>query len=195
MRIKQSDGAAARGRRLLHEISAVEREGPLPDPVCDPGCPHYDGIRPCQRECSNAPAQLSSEGADYPVEPLVAPLVFELLKLRVYEPCWSCEGHNDRDGKLWKIPRVWFYCESVNLLRALKESIDIIGDSKRLKAPWRIVMTHSDLDNPDTTFSLEPAVSLTDFNLAALQADLAVLATELPDAHRRACSRLKLNAV
>jgi len=63
--------------------------------------------------------------ANFPIESGIAPLVFELKRLGVFEPCWSCEGHNDPGGNLWKIPRVWFYCDSVVqvLGKTLRETI------------------------------------------------------------------------
>ena len=37
---------------------------------------------------------LSSDPERYPIEPGIVPLVFALRGLRVFEPCWSCEGHD-----------------------------------------------------------------------------------------------------
>ena len=110
----------------------------------------------CHRFCPAAPRRLSSEGERGPVEPLVAPLVFELKKLGVFYPCWSCEGHEDQNGQVRNIPRVWFYADSVVHIRGLAEAINGLRNAGRLAARWQIVLTHSDADNPDTTFSLEP---------------------------------------
>ena len=52
------------------------------------------------------------EGADCPIEPGIAPLVLELRRTGFFVPTWSCEGYLDHDGKLWKVPRVWFTCET-----------------------------------------------------------------------------------
>ncbi len=49
---------------------------------------------------------LSSDPESHPLESRIAPLVYELKRLEVFDPCWSCAGHNGTDGALWKIPRV-----------------------------------------------------------------------------------------
>lgn len=43
---------------------------------------------------------------------------------------------------------------------------------------WQVVLTYSDPDNPDTTFSLEPEACL-DNSVNALRRDLQVMADEL----------------
>jgi len=137
---------------------------------------------------------LSSEGANSPVESLVAPLVFELKKLGVFYPCWSCEGHNDQSGKLWKIPRVWFYADSVIHIRALANAIDALFNSRRLSTRWKIVVTHSDSDNPDTTLSLEPETAGKDRSLRDLQKDLGALSEGLERHFWEACDQLGRDA-
>jgi hypothetical protein len=74
----------------VHEIRQVRALGPTPEPLCDPQCPGYDAATGCYRDCQAVLQRFSSEGAPSPLEPLVAPLVFELKKLAV-----------------WKIPRIW----------------------------------------------------------------------------------------
>jgi hypothetical protein len=132
---------------------------------------------------------MSSEGEHGPVEPLVAPLVFELKKLGVFHPCWSCEGHSTEAGDVWKIPRIWFYADSVVHLRALAEAINRLFHADRLSARWHVVLTHSDPSNPDTTFSLEPESSA-DTSLDALQGDLRVMADMLDQYFWLACDGL-----
>jgi hypothetical protein len=137
---------------------------------------------------------LSSEGDNSPVESLVAPLVFELKKLGVFHPCWSCEGHDDQSGKLWKIPRVWFYADSVIHIRALANAIDTVFNSRRLSSRWKVVLTYSESDNPDTTFSLEPEAAGKDKNLRDLQNDLRVLSEGLEKQFWEACNQLSRDA-
>jgi len=127
------------------------------------------------------------------VEPLVAPLVFELKKLGVFYPCWSCEGHDDQAGALMKIPRVWFYADSVVHIRGLVEAVGDLFNMRRLSVRWRVILTHSDSDNPDTTFSLEPE-SASESSLTALQGDLRVLAEELGRMFWLACDSLAAKA-
>jgi hypothetical protein len=137
---------------------------------------------------------LSSEGVNGPVESLIAPLVFELKKLGVFYPCWSCEGHNDQSGKVWKTPRVWFYADSVIHIRALDNAIEKLFNSRRLSMRWEIVVTHSDSENPDTTFSLEPERAGKDKSLRDLQNDLGVLAEGLEKHFWAACDQLGRDA-
>ena len=120
-------------------------------PVCVDACPDYDLRAGCRRDCAKAPARLSSDPDRFPVEEKIAPLVFELKKLGVFFPCWSCEGHNDPSGKLWKLPRVWFYADSVVHLRLLSDAINdqlrtVLGPSgkrpayitERVKKTWEL---------------------------------------------------------
>ena len=178
-----------RKNRVAQEVRRAHSLGPLPDPVCCANCADYRPTKSCHRYCAAAPRRLSSEGERSPVEPLVAPLVFELKKLGVFHPCWSCEGHADQEGRLRKIPRVWFYADSVVHLRGLSEAIDRLFNRQRLSTHWQIVLTYSDAGNPDTTFSLEPQPEAPDC-LGALQADLRVMADELADAFWGACDAL-----
>lgn len=179
----------SRKNRVAHEVKRAHALGPMPDPVCCVHCADYTPSTRCHRYCPAAPRRLSSEGERSPVEPLVAPLVFELKKLGVFYPCWSCEGHCDQAGRLWKIPRVWFYADSVVHVRGLANAINRLFNAGRLSSPWRVVLTHSDEDNPDTTFSLEPDPAEGSL-LDRLQTDLRVMAEELAPAFWRACDSL-----
>jgi len=161
----------------------------MSDPVCCARCPDYAPSTGCHRHCPAAPRRLSSEGEHSPVEPVVAPLVFELKRLGVFHPCWSCEGHTDCSRNLWKIPRVWFYADSVIHIRALSEAINRLFHAGRLAARWAVVVTHSDTGNPDTTFSLEPEPGM-DKDLPALHGDLRVMADELGRHFWLACDAL-----
>lgn len=189
MRIEPRHHARARKRLIAHEVKRAHALGPLPEPVCCSPCPDYRRSVGCHRHCPVAPLRLSSDGERYPLEPLVAPLVFELKRTGVFYPCWSCEGHADQAGDLWKIPRVWFYADSVVHIRALAESIDGLVHARRLSVRWHIAVTYSDATNPDTTFSLEPE-SAPDSSLKALQNDLRILSEELAPLFWRGCDAL-----
>ena len=119
------------------------------------------------------------------------PLAFELKRLGVFCPCWSCEGHNDVEGRLSKLPRVWFYAQSVVHIRVLTEAIDRISALRPLSAPWRVVVTYSDPDNPDTTFSLEPEPGGGSDELCRLQDDARHIAEGLEPHFWIACARLR----
>jgi hypothetical protein len=94
-------------------------------------------------------------------------------------------GHTNQAGDLWKLPRIWFYSDSVVHVRALADAID-----RLYAARWRLVLTHSDAANPDTTFSLEPEPAAGSV-LSALQADLRVVAGELARQFVLACDALQ----
>ena len=147
-------------------------------PVCSPDCPEARPGR-CTRRCPDIPRALSSDPERHPVEARIAPLVFELKRLGVFDPCWSCEGHNDPQGKLWKIPRVWFYCASVVHVRVLADAVRQMYGERKLNAPWRVALTLSTKENPDTAFSLEPDVESLKIGLAALHVDVETLAEQL----------------
>ena len=193
MRIAPRHDTSVRKRFVGQEVRRAHDIGPVPDPVCCAHCPDRDPSIGCHRDCPAAPRRLSSEGEYNPVEPRVAPLVFELKKLGVFYPCWSCEGHADLAGKPWKIPRVWFYADSVVHIRALSRGVDRLFNARRLSARWQIVLTHSDADNPDTTFSLEPEPPV-DNALSELHSDLRVLAQELAQQFWFGCDALAAQA-
>ncbi len=180
-------------RTIKQEIEGIYQAGPLPEPICKSSCSDYNAAQGCNRHCISAPEMLSSEDETYPLEKLVAPLVFEIKKLGVFHPCWSCEGHNDTEGKLWKIPRVWFYSDSVVHVRALVIAIDQINNIHHLSTRWSIVVTYSDPSNPNTTFSLEPQLSNADLNIELLQSDMKTIYTNIEVEFRKACGILQKN--
>jgi len=189
LRIEPRRDVAARKSLIAREVRRAHELGPIPDPVCCAGCPDYAPSISCHRYCPAAARRLSSEGERSPLEPVVAPLVFELKKLGVFYPCWSCEGHTDCSGNLRKIPRVWFYADSVIHIRALSEAINRLFHAGRLAARWAVVVTHSDPANPDTTFSLEPEPGMVQ-DLPALHGDLRAMADELERHFWLACDVL-----
>ena len=193
MRIAPREDDTAGKSLVVHELRRVHELGPVPDPVCCADCPDYKPSIGCHRDCPAAPQRLSSEGERSPVEPAVAPLVFELKKLGIFHPCWSCEGHTNQAGDVWKIPRVWFYSDSVVHVRALADAVDRLYAARRLSARWHLVLTYSDAANPDTTFSLEPEATA-DVSLSTLQSDLRVMAGDLGPQFLLACNALEAHA-
>ena len=149
----------------------------------------------CSRNCVDVPRMISSEPETYPLEDKIAPLAYELKRLGVFHPCWSCEGHNGHDGKLWKKPQVWFYCNSVVHVRVLANAIEKLHLTKNLNVHWRVALSFSDDDNADSTFSLEPKLETEQPLLSALQRDVDTIAEHLRDeviAEARKLSRMVL---
>lgn len=78
-------------------------------------------------------------------------------------------------------------------IRSLAEAVHHLFSTRRLSARWQVVLSYSDPDNPDTTFSLEPEPAA-DLSLTALQADLRVMADELALIFWHICDALAARA-
>lgn len=149
--------------------------------VCS-SCGATDCQCQCGVTCPSIPSHLSSDPEKYPIEEAIAPLVFEMKRLGVVEPCWSCEGHNGLDGELWKRPAIWFYCDDVTHLRLLADAVASLHMSKKLIFKWHVLITYSDRDCPDTVFALEPdRRRIKDVKLEDMRADLQALSENLCD--------------
>lgn len=188
MRIKRHNSTAAQTDRYRSDLADAAAAKGIAGRVCGEECalvcPHC-GSTACQCLCSpaceNAPRALSVD-PNMPIEPEIAPLVFEMKRLGLFTPCWSCEGHLGTDGTLWKVPRVWFYCDSTTHLRLLADGLKAMEISRKLSTPWQVVVTFSDTDNPATTFSLEPAVPAQGTaDLSTLQRDVRTIALSLEE--------------
>lgn len=191
MRIAKSEQVGRVRDKVMDELIGLMDVAVTNQKVCGSHCripcPSHHSITcgcGCSRSCPEIAEMLSSEGAAYPLERAVAPLVLELTRLRVFRPNWSCEGHNNPRGQLWKLPQVWFYCDSVLCVRLLAETVLNMKIKFGLAAHWGVTLSHSDADNPETTFSLEPILdpfAVGQPTLPQLHGDLAILAEHLYD--------------
>ena len=187
MRIDRAPGALEHERRLKHEIARAADMHPVAGRVCGShctlscfSCGRGDCGCACSPDCVRASSELSADAGKYPIEPAVLPLVFEMKRLEIFTPCWSCEGHPHPDGSLWKLPSVWFYCESLVHVRLLAAGVAEMKLAGRLAARWNVSVTYSDPDNPDTTFALEPVVAPdAPATLMQMRADLGAIARAL----------------
>jgi hypothetical protein len=188
MRIGRHVGATSQALQLMAEIaSAAAATGPT-GRVCGEGCSRVCetcGSRGCQCECgpdcSDAARALSSQPSAYPIESGIVPLVYAFARTGLLHSCWSCEGHNHADGSLWKLPTVWFYCDSSIHARLLADGVAKLAAERILNVGWRVAITYSDPDNPRTTFALEPASPFSQtITLADLQLDARRIAQYLP---------------
>ena len=167
---------------LVKASSSAITERRVCNPECDAVCPSCSSMScacSCSSDCAYIPAQLTSD-PNFPIETMIAPLAFELKRLGVFEPCWSCEGHTDRNDRLWKIPRVWFYCDSVVYVRLLSDVLKELEIEELINGPWQVQLTFSDKDNPATTFSPEPEIGSGSgpgfqLSLKVLQEDVKVI--------------------
>lgn len=160
-------------QRLLAQPTAAEA------PPCS-GCTQHVPVS-CSSRCGQAPQSLSSEPVNYPVETNVVPLVFELAATRLMQPCWSCEGHLNPSGQLWKMPQVSFYSASPIYPQLLLKHICTLAMHKHLSYPWHVVL--SDYGQTwETTYTLEPNLNREQqVHLGNLQRDLNTLADHLCD--------------
>lgn len=184
MLIKPQQSDARSGKTLARELREIIANQGAQSRVCGETCTMICtdcGSMSCQCmchcECPEAGKRLSSDPEKFPIEAGIIPLVYEMKREGSCVPCWSCEGHERHDGSLWKIPRVWFYCSSMVHLRLVGSGAHAMFIAKKLKAPWQVVITHSDPGNIDTTFSLEPKFNPdSQVGLGDLRADVLALA-------------------
>ncbi len=174
MRIARRDISKSRTVEVQRHLAALASFANESWPVCGPSCPSAIA-RKCHRYCPDVPLALSDSPEEYPLETIIAPLVYEMQRLDGIRPCWSCEGH-ERFGDLWKMPQVWFYAERQIHVRVLAEALTAINLKDGLQVEWEVVVTHSDPDNPETTYALRPKSDQTACSLKALQSDVASLA-------------------
>lgn len=186
-----------RSKADLRELLSQPSEADLRVcPECTLTCPSCGSTActcVCSMDCQHIPAQMTSDSR-FPIEPAIAPLVYALSSLRVCEPCWSCEGHADAQGKVIRIPRVWFYCRSLTYPRLMDRYFSHLKLKKRLNYPWHLCVTHSDADNADAAFSIEPDLTYVERpTLDLLQKDIRPIADGLA-AFTRTEARARLGA-
>ena len=187
MKIKGRDLSRAERDRLIGEIGMLASPRPPETRICGthcneicPACGKRDCTCACTRDCRHIARALSSEPDRFPLEPGIASLVFALKCLGAFDPCWSCEGHNDVSGKLFRLPQVWFYCDSTVQVRLLSDALSDLSGGQRVRADWRVSVTYSDDDNPKTTFALLPFLSDSrETSLIDLQKDVDTIAREI----------------
>lgn len=187
MRIQRRALLVQQAKRLVEETAKAAFAKCIDGRVCGQSCTIKCGdcgSTSCQCICSpccpDAAKHLSSDPDKYPLERGITPLVFEMKRLGIFQPCWSCEGHVSADGALWKLPRVWFYCDSIVQVRLLADTLDKLAATAKLAVPWQVVINFSDPDNPETTFSLEPRPHVANtVTLAILRNDADQIARSL----------------
>ena len=188
MRLDRLDRDQATIQRSMREIEALltmpDTDQLRPCPGCDIPCPHIGSLTcgcGCAPDCPDAPAKMSSEPDEFPIEAGIVPLVFAFHRLRLCPPYWSCHGHAGGDGKLIRLPRLWFYSRSVVYPRLVHLYLGELNAKGKLRVPWKVTVTFSDTGNADTGFSLEPDLNLVPEQpaLGPLRADLEIIARDL----------------
>jgi hypothetical protein len=180
-------------QRLLTPATATATANAgRPCPGCELRCPSCGSVGcrcDCHAGCVNAPRAMSSAPEEFPVEPGIVPLVYALYDAGLAHPCWSCEGHNGADGKLHKLPAVWFYARHLAYPDLLADYLWQLEFAGRIAHRWTVGVVSSD-NSIDTTFSIAPAPDGTP-ELAALRRDIGVIGESLA-ADVRSLARRKL---
>lgn len=159
---------------LMAFISPSASEDIAPCPNCDSKV-----ISDCSSSCSKAPRALSCDPENHPLESKVVPIAFELALSKVFQTCWSCEGHVDQDGQLWKYPQVSFYvCAPVYAQLLLKYVNGLMNDGK-LSYSWHVVVSDYGPLN-GMTYTLQPNLYMvTEVHLGKLQQDLLTVSQNM----------------
>lgn len=134
----------------------------------------------CNANCDNAPLALSSEPEQHPIENAVIGIVFELSTLRLVQPCWSCEGHLNGQGQMWKLPQISFYSASALYPKLISNHLNRLKYHKQLNYPWLVTM----VDYGQTwcpAYQIEPSLNQIDkpVELLSLQDDLRRIAQNM----------------
>jgi hypothetical protein len=95
------------------------------------------------------------------------------------EPCTSC------------VISVNEKAQTTIYLRLLRDGLSQLKLSGRLKSPWDVVVTYSDPDNPDTTFSVQPSQQDRTIPLDALRTDVGEVARSLDSMMRDGAHTLR----
>lgn len=145
---------------------------------CDQ-CGSLNCLCNCSSDCAEIPRALSSDPDNYPLEPGTVPLVFEMSRLREISPCWSCEGHLDPEGKLWKIPQVWFYASSPVYASLLSQYVWQLHSQGQLVYPWQVtLLAYGEIGS--ITYSLMPDLNSVEAPLLhSMQYDMKRIASDL----------------
>lgn len=155
-----------------------------PDAAEVPPCQNCEEhkVYQCSPKCPDAPRSLSIEPDRYPVEAKVVPFVFELRSIRLMQTCWSCEGHMNPQGEIWKTPQISFYSTSSIYPKLLSNHIARLKSEKKLAFEWRIVLSDYGQQPWAVTYTVEPRLELIEKpRLGALQGDLLRIGEDLAD--------------
>lgn len=111
------------------------------------------------------------------------------------QTCWSCEGHMNPQGELWKVPQVSFYSPSSVYPKLLVNHITRLKMEKKLAYDWQVVLSDYGQENWGVTYTVEPKLEASvSPRLGGLQGDLLKIAEDLSD-HLKNEARKMLRAV
>ena len=168
---------------LIEFINQPDDKTIKPCPTCPPqaGTATND-CKNCSPACPYAKQQMSSDPEKYPIEAAIQPLVYAFYTLRVTMPCWSCEGHNNPQGEIFKTPKLWFYSTHEFYPKLLAQYVSALKSERKLNDHWGVRILPFSQSMFTTTYSLEPLdVNTNQTNLGSLQQDIQTIAKHLRD--------------
>lgn len=185
MKVEKFEGSEnfhAKRRQALSELMTFrpQRNGRA-CPGCDLSCPTCGStscLCNCGPDCEQAPRMLSSEPENFPIEDGIVPLVYALYDMEIGMPCWSCEGHLGLDGKIGKLPQVWFYVLHQAYPDLLAKFLWQLHFKGKIQNPWNVSVVTAG-NATDTTFSIAPDTSGDPLDLGKLRQDIKVIGERL----------------
>jgi len=178
-------------RELIDVIESLSDDTNRSCQHCSQACSCSNSIDcncDCSVSCPHIATGLSSEKNTFPIESHVLPLVYALNKMNIFQTCWSCEGHNDANGKLNKLPQVWFYSNSMMLIRVMGDCISLLKSKHITHYDWQIVISYTARDSEMNAFSLKPDLNFVATpELVLLQQDILKIAQHLPKKFEQDC--------
>lgn len=132
----------------------------------------------CSITCELAPEKLSSDSEKFTIEKGIYPLTFALNDLKVFKTCWSCEGHINKNTKVFKLPQLWFYSTSSFYLKILSEVILDLYLKKIILNRWHIEILPASWTK-QTIYNLTPQENKHINSLTRLHLDIVAIAKYL----------------
>ena len=181
MEIEAPELSKAEFKQIREDLELLlEQPAAAEVPPCQ-NCEEHKAYQ-CSPKCPEAPRSLSIEPDRYPLEAKVVPFVFALRTMRLMQTCWSCEGHMNPEGEIWKTPQISFYSTSSIYPKLLINHIGRLKSEKKLAYEWRIVLSDYGQKPWAVTYTVEPILESVDPpRLGALQGDLLKIGEDLAD--------------
>lgn len=179
-RVERKDEIKTALIELVNQPSDKD-ERPCPGCRFSVGAEHsLTSTKHCSFHCPNAAAQMSSDPERYPIEAGIVPLVYAFYTLRVMMPCWSCEGHTDQNGSLFKTPKLWFYTLNEFYPKLVAQTLSTLKAENKITHHWQVILLPFSQSMFTTTYSLEPQnINANMTNIMTLHQDIRVIAENL----------------
>ena len=173
---------AERREALADVVEQREHRSGRPCPGCETRCTTCGSIScqcNCSPDCAQAPGALSSDPEKFPIEAGIVPLVYAMRETEIGEPCWSCEGHPDAEGRTDKLPQIWFYVRHQVYPDLLARYLWRLQFRGQIRNRWIVTVAPTD-NSIDTTFAISPDPNSDKLDLSALRQDIRVIGERMP---------------